>query len=134
MIEEFKKEEKLRRSLVNTLSTKSSTTDLILNENTNLKEEKQEDEQKKEQQQQPLESDQLAKDEFKVKDYLEHMDECVHLKPEKIIGATEIDKSLVFLLKFENSKQIYLIQSKIANVKYPQTVIQFYEEHYTFID
>lgn len=76
----------------------------------------------------------IVNGEFKVKDFLEYVDECSSLVAEKIVGATEINGKLMFLLKFENSLEIFLIQSKIANVKYPQVVIQFYEKHYTFVD
>jgi hypothetical protein len=65
---------------------------------------------------------------------MDHVDECNEMRPEKIVGATEIDGKLMFLLKFEKSKQIYLIPSKSANTKFPQIVIQFYEQHYSFID
>lgn len=131
VIEEFKQEERSRKSLLNTTSSItssiSSTTIIDTTSNTTSTSTSKSNEK-------TIKEEKPTKDEFKVKDYLEHVDECAHLMPEKIIGATEIDKNLVFLLKFENSKQIYLIQSKIANMRYPQTVIQFYEEHYTFID
>jgi len=69
-----------------------------------------------------------------VKNYIDHKDECNEMSPEKIIGATEIDGKLMFLLQFENSKQIYLTPSKEANEKYPQIVIQFYEQKVTFFN
>jgi len=50
------------------------------------------------------------------------------LKLEKILGATDANGELMFLIKWENLEEPDLVPSSIANVKDPQTVIKFYEE------
>lgn len=58
---------------------------------------------------------------------------CNH-EPEKIIGATDITGELVFLVKYTNSDSLNLIPAKVANSKFPQIVISFYESNYVWKD
>lgn len=50
------------------------------------------------------------------------------LEPEKIIGATDISGQLAFLVQWKNSNKAMLIPSKLARLRCPQLVIDFYEE------
>lgn len=50
------------------------------------------------------------------------------LEPEKIIGATDVNGQLAFLVQWKNSNKAMLIPSKLARQKCPQLVIDFYEE------
>lgn len=49
-------------------------------------------------------------------------------EPEKIIGATESNGELMFLVKWKNMSKADLISAKIAKIACPQTVIAFFEE------
>ena len=45
------------------------------------------------------------------------------------MGATDSPGELMFLIKWKGSDEADLAPSREANVKYPQTVSKFYEEH-----
>jgi hypothetical protein len=47
---------------------------------------------------------------------------------EEILGAGPIDGELNFLVKWKNTDDADIVPAKIANVKYPQHVIKFYEK------
>ncbi|XP_055709660.1 chromobox protein homolog 1-like isoform X2 [Phlebotomus papatasi] len=50
------------------------------------------------------------------------------LVPETILGATDINGPLMFLVKWKGTDKAELIPAKEANVKFPQAVIAFYEQ------
>lgn len=47
--------------------------------------------------------------------------------PEAILGATDLNGTLKFLIKWKGYEKATLVPSIIANVKCPQLVIKFYE-------
>lgn len=47
---------------------------------------------------------------------------------EKILGATDANGELFFLLKFKEADQAEMVPATVANVKIPHMVIKFYEE------
>lgn len=51
------------------------------------------------------------------------------LEPEKIIGATQANGELMFLIKWKNMNKADLVSSRVAKVACPQTVIAFLEDH-----
>ncbi|XP_046847221.1 chromobox protein homolog 1-like [Xenia sp. Carnegie-2017] len=55
------------------------------------------------------------------------------LEADKILGATEVDKEIHFLVKWKGSDDADLVLAKECNLKCPQTVIKFYEDRVTWI-
>lgn len=49
--------------------------------------------------------------------------------PKEIVGATQSNNQLMFLMKWNNSDRSELVSAKIANEKCPLVVIDFYEKH-----
>lgn len=84
-----------------------------------------------------LASDQKNKDKSKANEKLaEPQDEVpdVSLEPEKIIGATESNGELMFLIKWKNTNKADLLSSKVAKVACPLTVIEFFEKQVCWQD
>lgn len=54
------------------------------------------------------------------------------MEAEKILGASESNGKLAFLVQFKGQDNAELVYSKTANVKCPQLVIKFYEERLTW--
>lgn len=52
--------------------------------------------------------------------------------PEKIIGATDANGQLMFLLQWKNITEADLVLAQTANIMCPQIVIKFYEERLVF--
>ena len=51
------------------------------------------------------------------------------LEPETILGATNETGEIIFLVKWKNCNEADFVRAKEANVKIPNTVIKFYEDH-----
>ncbi|XP_015791491.1 chromobox protein homolog 1 [Tetranychus urticae] len=56
------------------------------------------------------------------------------LEPKKILGATHKNGEIMFLMKWRNTDEYELVPSSIANIKCPQLVIQFYQDHSVWSD
>lgn len=52
-----------------------------------------------------------------------------HYVPEKIVGATRVDNTLILLVKQKNVEKYDYMIADLVNVKYPQLVIEFYEKN-----
>jgi len=50
------------------------------------------------------------------------------LEAEKILGASDNNGRLTFLIQFKGVDQAEMVPSSVANLKIPQMVIHFYEE------
>lgn len=72
----------------------------------------------------------VEKEKQKEKDTTSLIDKVMDndYEPEKIIGATESNGELMFLVKWKNMSKADLISAKIAKIACPQTVIAFFEE------
>lgn len=53
-------------------------------------------------------------------------------EPECIIGSTDRQGELVFLIKWKNSEDVALLPAREASARYPQMVISFYERKLTW--
>lgn len=49
-----------------------------------------------------------------------------------ILGATDASGELMFLFKWKETDEVELIPASIANLKFPQIVIKFYEARLFF--
>ena len=54
------------------------------------------------------------------------------LEADRILGATLKYGLLMYVIKWKGSFNADLVTSKLANAKWPQVVIQFYEERMTW--
>ena len=51
------------------------------------------------------------------------------MDPKRIVRATAAFGELMFLIKWKGCNELDLVPSREANIKAPQTVIEFYEKH-----
>lgn len=52
------------------------------------------------------------------------------LEPDYIIGATEQNEKLMFLVVWKNSKEADLIEAKDMYDKFPQVAIKFFQDNF----
>ncbi|XP_028835863.1 chromobox protein homolog 3b [Denticeps clupeoides] len=55
-----------------------------------------------------------------------------HLEPECIIGSTDKEGELMFLIRWKDSEEVALMSAREASMRCPQMVISFYEEKLTW--
>uniref|UniRef100_A0A3Q3W0Z4 Heterochromatin protein 1 n=1 Tax=Mola mola TaxID=94237 RepID=A0A3Q3W0Z4_MOLML len=60
------------------------------------------------------------------------MGEITYLEPECIIGSTDRQGELMFLIKWKNSDDVALLPAREASARCPQMVIDFYEQKLTW--
>lgn len=53
-------------------------------------------------------------------------------KAEKILGATDVNGQIEFVVKFKNQSPVEMVAAKIVNIECPQVVIEFYESRITW--
>lgn len=51
------------------------------------------------------------------------------MEPEQILGATHSNGEIMFLIQWKGTDEADLVPSKLANKKWPQMVISYYESH-----
>ncbi|KAJ8290671.1 hypothetical protein GJAV_G00016160 [Gymnothorax javanicus] len=54
------------------------------------------------------------------------------LEPEQIIGSTDRQGELMFLVKWKGTEEVALLSAREASASWPQVVISFYEEKLTW--
>ncbi|KAG5856676.1 chromobox protein homolog 3 [Anguilla anguilla] len=54
------------------------------------------------------------------------------LEPERIIGSTDRQGELMFLVKWKGTEEVALLSAREASARWPQVVITFYEEKLTW--
>ncbi|XP_067093940.1 chromobox protein homolog 3b isoform X1 [Osmerus mordax] len=55
-----------------------------------------------------------------------------HLEPDCIIGSTDKQGQLMFLVKWKNSDEVALLSAREASARCPQVVVKFYEQKLTW--
>ncbi|XP_056141825.1 chromobox protein homolog 3b isoform X1 [Lampris incognitus] len=55
-----------------------------------------------------------------------------YLEPEYIIGSTDRQGELMFLVKWKNSEDVSLLSAREASARCPQVVVNFYEQKLTW--
>ncbi|XP_026149880.1 chromobox protein homolog 3b [Mastacembelus armatus] len=61
-----------------------------------------------------------------------HANLSTYLEPECIIGSTDRQGELMFLVKWKNSDDVALLSAREASARCPQVVIDFYEQKLTW--
>ncbi len=58
-------------------------------------------------------------------------DSAEQIDPERIIGATfePSNGEIVFLMKLKHSNDAKFVKAKMANIKFPELVIEFYQKN-----
>lgn len=49
------------------------------------------------------------------------------LEPDKIVGATDVNGELMFLMMWKNCREADLVAARVANARCPEIVIKYYE-------